>query len=231
MALRQAFLLVLFCCKCSILTHRRHPVSCSNWHTKFFRRHLCSYLKKVMFHARAHTHTHTHTHICSFCMCLLSARRRIFKYPFRIFASPNTKYKFILTVTLLVKSKVKVVFWGFAPCSVFLCFLRRFGGKYCLHLQDSGYWSNEVEEDASHQNHLSHPKMQATLPSETSDGTKHSVVWRKSQNIPHLKRTTVSYSVVYLKTHNIQIHLNLRCSIPKCLWNKRWEKFRQTQQW
>ena len=25
--------------------------------------------------------------------------------------------------------------------------------------------------------------------------------------------------------------LNLRCSIPKCLWNKRWEKFRQTQQW
>ena len=26
-------------------------------------------------------------------------------------------------------------------------------------------------------------------------------------------------------------YLNLRCSIPKCLWNKRWEKFRQTQQW
>ena len=26
-------------------------------------------------------------------------------------------------------------------------------------------------------------------------------------------------------------NLNLRCSIPKCLWNKRWEKFCQTQQW
>ena len=30
---------------------------------------------------------------------------------------------------------------------------------------------------------------------------------------------------------SITTHLNLRCSIPKCLWNKRWEKFRQTQQW
>jgi len=136
-----------------------------------------------MFHARArphtHTHTHTHTHM-QFCMYLQSDCRRIFKCPFPIMANPYTKHKFPLTVTLLVKSQVKVTFWGFAPCSVFLCFLRRVGGKYCLLLQDSGYRSNEVEENASHQNHLSHPKMQAILPSKTSDETKHSVVWCKS---------------------------------------------------
>jgi len=45
-----------------------------------------------------------------------------------------------------------------------------------------------VEENASHQDHLSHLKIQATLPSETSDGTKHSVVWRKSQKYISLEK-------------------------------------------
>ena len=39
------------------------------------------------------------------------------------------------------------------------------------------------------------------------------------------------FSYHHSALHKLNVYLNLRCSIPKCLWNKRWEKFRQTQQW
>jgi len=35
----------------------------------------------------------------------------------------------------------------------------------------------------------------------------------------------------YIRVCTTPKNLNLRCSIPKCLWNKRWEKFRHCCVW
>jgi hypothetical protein len=85
------------------------------------------------------------SHNYSVCVCSLSVRRRIFKYPFRIFANPNTKHEFLLHVTLLVKSQVKVYFEV----------LRRVVFSYvaCFY-KVNGYRSNEVQGNATYQNHL-----------------------------------------------------------------------------
>jgi len=49
------------------------------------------------------------------------------------------------------------------------------------------------------------------------------------------KRKCVCLLLIWIKKsthHSVEFKcLNLRCSIPKCLWNKRWVKLRQTQQW